>query len=164
MFQVTAPPSDKPSLIFKAPVSWIDQPRGPSNFTTYLWGHGGALLPAESVLCDRICGKEINPITSWLSQPEHHRNPLCPQQSFLLSMILHNNTASRVRVTHASAEKQPTFALALSCSCTHMGSWLARVSGERVSRSCAPRLLEPGHVSYRLLQKQQLNVDPSSLA
>ncbi len=152
VFQVTAPPSDKPLSIFKAPVSWIDQPCGPSNFTTHL---GATERPCclRKCLCDRIHGKEINPITSWPSQPEHHRNPLCPQQSFL---PLHDFTQQHgitCKVMHASAEKQPTFALALSRSCTHMGPWLARVSGERVSRSCAPRLLEPGHVSYRPLQK-----------
>ncbi len=97
VFQVTAPPSDKPLSIFKAPVSWIDQPCGPSNFTTHLWGHGEALLPAESVY--------VTESTERKSIPSHldRLNLNIIATLFALSspsflcMILHNNTASRVR-------------------------------------------------------------------
>lgn len=74
---------------------------------------------------------------------------------------LHNFTQQQEMTHKLNTEKQHT--LAICRSHAHMGSWLARVSWERVSHSCAPQLLKPGHVSYRPLEKQQLSVDPSSL-
>lgn len=100
VLQVTAPPSDKPLSIFKAPVRLTDQPRGPSNFTAHLWGHREALPPAKSVYVTESVERKSIPSHLDRLNPNFITPLFCPQQSFRLCsicMILHNNTASRVR-------------------------------------------------------------------
>lgn len=160
-------PLTSPYWFSKASLSLTDQPHGPSNFTTHLWGQEEALPPAKSVYVTESVERKSIPshldrLYTYIVTNLFLPSAVLPSLSYLHDFTQQHDITCKA--THANAEKQHAFALALSYPCAHMGSWLARVSGERVSRSCSPRLLEPGHVSYRPLQKQQLNVDPSSLA